>query len=198
MLPKITQKEKKVFKFIKNFIRENSFSPSVREIASFLGIAPKNAHKYLNNLEKKGYIRKAKNVSRGISITIKKVPIVTTVPAGQPDELNEISDEFYEIDPALFPNREIVMVRVYGDSMINAHIESGDIAVVAINSEIKNNDIVVASIYNELTLKRYIERNGLKILHPENDNYEDIILNNINSDEIKIIGKVIGIIRRLQ
>ncbi len=196
MLP-ITSKEKEILKFIKNFIKEKGFSPSIREIASFFNIAPKNAHKYINNLEKKGYIKKAKNISRGISISLPKIPLVSIVPAGVPDEINEISEEFYELDPELFPYQNTILVKVFGDSMINAHIENGDIAVVAVNSEIKNGDIVVASIFNELTLKRYIEKNGEKILHPENENYEDIVLNEINSEEVKIIGKVIGIIRKI-
>ncbi len=198
MLPYITEKEKEVLNFITSFIKENGFSPSVREIASFLNIAPKNAHKYLKNLEKKGIIKRSKNISRGISILTNKIPVVTTVPAGSPDELLEITEESYEIDPSLFSYNDIIMVKVFGDSMINAHIQSGDIAVVALNSEVKDGDIVVASIFNELTLKRFITKDGKIVLHPENENYEDIELNNINSEEIKIIGKVVGIIRKIQ
>jgi len=196
MLP-LTKKEKEVLKFIRDFINEKGFPPSIREVASFFNIAPKNAHKYINNLEKKGYIKKAKNISRGISISLPKVPLVSTVPAGVPDEINEISDESYQLDPDLFPYQNAILVKVFGDSMINAHIENGDIAVVAVNSEIKSGDIVVASVFNELTLKRYIEKSGKRILHPENENYEDIVLDEINSEEIKIIGKVVGIIRKM-
>ena len=197
MLP-LTEKEKKVYEFIKEFIQANGYSPSTREIASFFNIAPKNAHKHLKNLEEKGYIRRTKNISRGISLILKKIPLVTTAYAGNPSEINEIADEFYEIDASLFPYKDIFLVRVSGDSMINAHIEDGDIAVVARDVEILSGDIVVVSIFNELTLKRFIENKGKIILHPENENYKDIVLNGINRDEVKVIGKVVGIIRRIK
>ncbi len=196
MIPYITEKEKEVLNFIKNFIKEKGYSPTIREIALFFNIAPKNAHKYLKQLEKKGAIKRSKKISRGISL-INKIPLITTVPAGNPDQFIEPVEEYYEIDPDLFPYQNIIMVKVFGDSMINAHIESGDIAIVALNTEVKDGDIVVASIFNELTLKRLILKNGKVILHPENENYKDIELTNINSDEIKIIGKVVGIIRKI-
>ena len=203
MLPNLTKKEQQVLKFIKNFINTHKIPPTNREIAEYFGIAPKNAFKYLTILEKKGYIKKNKKISRGITITDsnltseKQIPLVSYVAAGSPIELDEYSSEYYTIDSKMFPYENIFMFKVIGDSMINAHIDDGDIAVVAPNTHIKSGDIVVASIYNEITLKRFIKKNNFNILHPENEKYNDIILNNINQDEVKIIGKVVGIIRKI-
>lgn len=197
MLPILTKREKEVLQFIKNFIKQNGFSPSTREVAHYFGIAPKNAHKHIKNLELKGYLNKTKNISRGISLNIRKVPLISTVPAGAPDLFHETAEEYYEVDSSLFPYQNIILVRVFGDSMINAHIESGDIAIVAVDVEINSGDIVVASIFNELTLKRYLKQGNKIVLHPENENYQDIILSDLNQNEIKIVGKVVGVMRKL-
>ena len=205
MLPKLTNREEQVYKFIKQFIKEKGIPPTNREIADYFNIAPKNAFKYLTILEKKGYIKRAKKISRGISICensdvpekFKKVPFISYVAAGEPIDIDVAGDSFYVVDDKLFPHSNIFMFKVIGDSMIDAHIEEGDIAVVSPDEQIRDNDIVVVSIYNEITLKRFVKRDGTAVLHPENKNYKDIILNHINPEELRIIGKVVGIIRKM-
>lgn len=204
MLPNLTLKEKEVYLFIKDFLHNRGLPPTIREIAEHFRIAPKNAFKYVTILEKKGYLKKEKKISRGISLSIeepasniKKAPLISYVAAGSPIDINEVAEDYYIVDTKIFPFSNIFMFKVIGDSMINALIEDGDIAVVSTDSNVEHNDIVVASIYNEITLKRFIKKDNLIILHPENDKYEDIILNNINPDEVKIIGKVVGIIRKI-
>ncbi len=202
MLPKnLTEKQKKILEFIVNFVKEHKISPTTREIAAHFNIAPKNVLKYLKILEEKGYIKRKKKVSRGIILPEKIVPVTAVVRAGYPSEFfDQDENEFILIDPSLFPYQNLFIVKVMGDSMINAHIEEGDIAVCIPcgESDLTSGDIVVVSIYNELTLKRFLKKGEKVILHPENDNYEDIVLNELNSEEIKIFGKVVGIIRRLK
>ncbi len=206
MLPKLTKREKEVYLFISDFINLRGIPPTNREIAEHFNIASKNAFKYLSILEDKGYIKREKKISRGIFLTekaekkdvrAKEVPIVSYVAAGSPIDIAENAEDYYILDKKIFPHSNIFMFRVIGDSMIDAHIETGDIAVVSVGSEVMSNDIVVASLYNEITLKRLIKKDNLVILHPENKNYKDIIINELNSDEVKIIGKVVGIIRKV-
>ena len=203
MLPKLTKREKEVFEFIKDFINSHKLPPTNREIAEHFGIAPKNAFKYLSILERKGYIKKNKKISRGITVidneiaSGKKVPFISYVAAGSPIDIDEAVSEYYTVDSKIFPYDNIFMFKVIGDSMIDAHIDDGDIAVVSPDIPFGSGDIIVASIYNEITLKRFIKKDELNILHPENEKYDDIILNNVNQDEIKLIGKVVGIIRKM-
>jgi repressor LexA len=206
MLPNITPREKEVYKFIKNFIRERGIPPTNREIGEHFKIAPKNAFKYITILEKKGYIKRERKISRGLSVTdsdassnvnFKKVPFVSYVAAGSPIDINELAEDYYVIDNKIFPQSDIFVFRVIGDSMINAHIEEGDLAIVSTNSPVTDNDIVVASIYNEITLKRLICRDNVSILHAENEKYPDIVIDHLNPNEFKIVGKVVGIIRKI-
>lgn len=198
----LTEKQKEILKFIYFFQRSNSYSPTVQEIATYFKINIKTAYEHISRLEKKGFITKDKNISRSIQLTkealyivrLKKIPIIGSVAAGSPifSEIDIKGD--LAIDIEKFPKGEYFSLKVVGFSMKDAGILEGDYVIVKIGSEFKNNDIIVAMIDGEVTIKRIIidkEYNQI-ILHPENESMEDII---VNPDELRIIGKVVGIQR---
>lgn len=198
----ITQKQKEILKFIYSFLKTHHYSPTINEIALYFKINIKTAYEHINRLEKKELIVKKKNKSRSIQLTnnalyivrLKKIPIIGSVAAGSPifSEI-DITGEL-AIDIEKFPKGEYFSLKVVGYSMKDAGILEGDYVIVKIGEEFNNNDIIVAMIEGEVTIKRIIiDKNYNQIiLHPENENMDDII---VNPDELRIIGKVVGIQR---
>lgn len=202
---KITKKQEEVLVFIKKYIVENGFPPSVREICSGLGLSsPATVHTHLQQLEIKGAIKKTASKFRTIEIMgvnefapkdeeIVKVPLLGKVTAGSPIEAIENPDEFFSLPASLIPNKETIFtLKVSGESMINAGILDGDIVIVQKQKVARNGDIVVAmNENNEVTLKTFYKEKDYIRLQPENDYMEPIIL-----QDVTIIGKAIGLYRK--
>ncbi|MDY5730496.1 MAG: transcriptional repressor LexA [Eubacteriales bacterium] len=188
----------KIYDFIVSYINTYNYPPSIREICQGVGLkSPSTVHLHLNNLQEKGLIKKDDFAKRTISIVkenlnpFKNVPVVGVVTAGIPilAEVNIIDN--ISMPENLLGNGETFILKVKGDSMINAGIHNGDHIVVATNENVNNGDIVVAMIENEATVKRYYRtKNGIE-LRPENEQYQVIYGKNID-----IIGKVISLFRR--
>jgi len=200
-MQEITARQQKVLDFINDYLARYGFPPTLREIGGHLGVSGTlGVMKHLDALERKGFIRKTAGSSRGITIRnyggATSVPIVGTVRAGALQPAIEEIEGYFTIDHSRLPAEDAFFLRVKGDSMINAAILDGDLALVRPQSIAQNRDIVVAMIDGEATLKRFYRGRGHIRLQPENPNMEPIIIRS-GEGEVTIIGKVVGIYRPL-
>jgi len=202
----LTERQKEVFEFLKDFLREKGFPPTLREIASHFGLrGPKAPQKTLNILERKGYIRKVPGGSRAIEILsypqfsltqILPIPIIGRVKAGEPILAIENIEGYINLDRSLVSSEDVFLLRVQGDSMIDAHIQDGDFALVKPQPNAENGEIVVALIEDEATIKRIFKKRDLIRLEPANPKMEAIVVKK-GEKKVTIVGKVVGIFRKL-
>ena len=186
----------KVMDYIRKFSEENGYTPSVREIGKECGIkSTATVHSYIEKLQTKGYLSKADNKKR--SVTIGKgsgvtIPLIGTVTAGQPIFAYENYEDYYTFPVGEFKGEDLFMLRVQGTSMIDAGIMDGDKIIVRRQQNAENGEIVVALVEDSATVKRFFRRNGQIVLHPENEALSDMIF---SSEEVSILGKVVGLMR---
>ena len=201
---RISNKQKEILEYVKAQIINKGYPPAVREICEAVKLkSTSSVHSHLETLEKNGYIRRDPSKPRAIEIIddefnmtrreLVNVPIVGTITAGQPILAVENIDSYFPIPSEYMPNEETFMLKVKGNSMINAGIFNGDKILVQKQSHAKNGDFVVALIGDEVTVKTFYKENGYYRLQPENDTMEPIIV-----PELNILGKVIGLFRMLQ
>jgi len=195
----LAKKEKEIFEYIKLQIDEAGYPPSVREICNAVGLSsPSTVHRYLNSLEEKGYIIKADSKKRAIKLTkqeegidVLSVPVVGSVAAGQPILAEENIEEYFPLPVDFAKNADMFMLKVRGESMINAGILDGDYVIVEQRQTAKNGEIVVALLDDSATVKTFYKEKDYIRLKPENDALEPII-----TKDAKIIGKVSGVFRK--
>ncbi|MCI6868611.1 MAG: transcriptional repressor LexA [Lachnospiraceae bacterium] len=198
---KITAKQEEILNYIKNEILERGFPPAVREICQAVGLkSTSSVHSHLESLEKNGYIRRDPTKPRAIEILddsfqmvrreMVNVPVVGTVAAGQPILAEQNIDSYYPIPAEFMPNEQTFILKVKGDSMVNAGILNGDSVVVKQQSTAHNGEIVVALVDDSATVKTFYKEDGHYRLQPENDTMDPIIV-----DECQILGKVFGVFR---
>jgi repressor LexA len=197
----ITPRQQMVLDFITDYLDRYGFPPTLREIGAHLEVSGTlGVMKHLDALERKGYLRKTAGSSRGIMLSghggAVSVPIVGTVRAGALQSAVEEIEGYFAIDRSRVPAEDAFFLRVKGDSMINAAILDGDLALVRPQPTAENRDIVVAMVEGEATLKRFYKERGRIRLQPENPNMEPIIIRSGERD-VTIIGKVVGIYRPL-
>ena len=197
-----TKKQQAVLEFIKAHLIEKGFPPTVREIAAHFGFAsPLSAQLHITALIKKGFLKKTPFKQRSIEIIgLKpaedtKIPLLGTVRAGAPVLAEENIEYYINIDKGLFRTEDGFALKIKGDSMIEAGIFEGDIALVTPTNEAHNRDIVVALIEDEATIKRFFLKRNTVTLMPENKNMEPM---KFSSKDVMIIGKVIGIMRTIK
>ncbi len=193
--------EKRVFDYIKEQIREKGYPPSVREICAALGFkSTSSAHQYILRLAEKGYIDKSDLKTRAIRIkgdepTI-SIPIVGKVAAGEPILAQENIEDYFSIGESFFSKSDLqndtFVLRVQGESMINAGINDGDYIIVSKQSTARNGQIVVAMIDGNATVKTFYKEVDHVRLQPENDTMDPIIVKNV-----QIVGKVVGLVRKI-
>lgn len=197
----LTIRQQQVLTIITDYINRHGTPPSLREIAGELGVnGTLGIMKHLKALEKKGCLIRREGSSRGIVLPspgsqATSLPIVGVVRAGLPQPPLEDIEGFFSIDQSQAKEDGTFFLRVKGDSMIDAHIQEGDLALVRPQSTAENGDIVVAMINGEATLKRFYREKRLIRLQPENPTMEPIILRD-GKDEVSILGKVTGLYRR--
>lgn len=187
-----------VYEYVKDYLENNSFPPSVREICASVGIkSTATAYSYLEKLSERGLIVKTPDKKRAFSLTNKPpiagvAPLVGTVTAGTPILAVENFENYVPLPPE-FNNEEkdIFLLRVSGDSMIEAGIYDGDKIFVKKQNTADNGDIVVALFEDTSTVKRFFKKGNKIILHPENAALSDIIL-----DDVTILGIVLGLYRK--
>lgn len=197
-----TARQQAVLEFIKAHLIEKGFPPTVREIAAHFGFAsPLSAQLHITALIKKGFLKKTPFKQRSLEIVgfkpaeDTKVPLLGTVRAGNPILAEENIEYYINIDKNLFRNEDGFALKVVGDSMIDAGILEGDIALIAPGNEARNRDIVIALIEDEATIKRFFLKRNTVTLVPENKSMEPM---KFSSKDVTIIGKVIGIMRTIQ
>ena len=190
------EKYNTVYEFIKKYITENGYSPSVREICANCGIkSTATAYQYINKLNEQGLIKKAGNKKRAVSLKKSggqsvSVPLVGTVAAGQPIFADENYEGYYSLPTEFFGSDDMFMLTVKGDSMIKIGMFDGDKIIVKKQNTADNGDIVVALVDDSATVKRFYRRDGKFILHPENDSMSDFVF-----DDVSVLGKVVGLMR---
>jgi repressor LexA len=199
----LTARQKELFDFLKEFFREKGFPPTLREMASHFGLkGPRGPQKTLNILQRKGYIRKIPGESRAIEIlgfsssNIISIPIVGRVRAGEPILAIENIEGYFNLDRSFASSKDVFLLRVQGDSMIDAHIQDGDFALVKPQSNAENGEIVVALIEDEATIKRIFTERDLIRLEPANPHMEPIVIKK-GEKKVSLVGKVVGIFRKL-
>ena len=192
-----------IYAFIVSYVKREGYPPSVREICQGVGIkSTSTVHAHLRRLQDEGKIeyipgkRRAimiKDIARESDTTLpKEIPLVGTVTAGVPILAEENIDHYMPFPAEYFNSAEYFMLKVRGDSMINAHIMDGDYVIVRRDNMANMNQIIVAMIGNEATVKRLTYRKGHALLQPENPAYEPIPF---EDDDCRILGVVDGIFR---
>ena len=198
---KISQKQKEILEYIKQEIQKKGYPPAVREICEAVHLkSTSSVHSHLETLEKNGYIRRDPTKPRAIEIMddtfnltrreVVNVPMVGRVAAGEPILATENVENYFPIPAEFMPNEKTFMLKVKGESMINAGIFDGDNILVKQQSTASNGDMVVALVEDSATVKTFYKEEGHYRLQPENDTMEPIIV-----DDCKILGKVYGVFR---
>ena len=193
--------EKRVFDYLKEQIREKGYPPSIREICAALNFkSTSSVHQYIARLAEKGYIDKGDLKTRAIKIvgdepTI-SIPIVGKVAAGEPILAQENIEDYFSIGESFFSQsdlkNETFVLKVQGESMINAGINNGDYIIVSKENTARNGQIVVAMIDGNATVKTFYKEKDHVRLQPENDTMEPIIVK-----DVQIVGKVVGLFRKI-
>ena len=200
---KISDKQREILEYIKNEILNKGYPPAVREICEAVHLkSTSSVHSHLETLEKNGYIRRDPTKPRAIEILdddfnltrreIVNVPMLGQVAAGEPILATENIENYFPIPAEFMPNKDTFMLRVKGESMINAGILNGDSVLVKQQPNAENGDIVVALVDDSATVKTFYKENGHFRLQPENDTMDPIIV-----DDCTVLGKVFGVFRFL-
>ena len=198
---KISKKQLEILEYIKSQILERGFPPAVREICEAVNLkSTSSVHSHLETLEKNGYIRRDPTKPRAIEILddifnltrreMVNVPIVGQVAAGEPILAQQNIENYFPIPVDFMPNNPTFLLKVKGESMINAGILNGDMVLVEETRTASNGDMVVAMIEDGATVKTFYKEEGVFRLQPENDFMDPIIV-----EEVTILGKVIGVFR---
>ncbi len=198
---KISKKQLEILEYIKSQILERGFPPAVREICEAVNLkSTSSVHSHLETLEKNGYIRRDPTKPRAIEILddnfnltrreMVNVPILGQVAAGEPILAQQNIENYFPIPVDFMPNNPTFLLKVKGESMINAGILNGDMVLVEETRTASNGDMVVAMIEDGATVKTFYKEEGVFRLQPENDFMDPIIV-----EEVTILGKVIGVFR---
>lgn len=197
-------RQRQILAYIKDTLRAKGYPPSVREIGEAVGLSSSSTvHTHLEKLEEFGLIRRDPTKPRAIEIldeapwrqkSLTPVPLVGRVTAGSPILAVENIEETYPLPTELVGDDSLFMLTIQGESMINAGIFNGDLVIVREQSTARNGDIVVALLIDseEATVKRFYKEKDVIRLQPENDTMEPIY-----ARDVSILGKVVGIFRRL-
>jgi repressor LexA len=208
-------RKQRIIDYIAATLRARGYPPSVREIAQAVGLASTSAvHHHLESLEREGYLERGATRSRALRLTPSAalragltselmpgvgpqdshlLPIVGEIAAGGPIEAYQDASESLSVPELLAPSGDAYVLKVRGDSMIEAHIQDGDFVVIRPQQTARNGDIVVAQVEeNAVTLKRFFKEQGRVRLQPANEAYPPQFY-----PDVRIQGKLIGVIRRL-
>ena len=198
----ITDRQKEVLEFISGFTEENGFPPTVREISEHFEISIRAVQDHIIALQKKGYLSQSQKRSRSIRVLsdvrekeqapfVGKVPLLGTVAAGKPLLCEENLDGYVNLtEPFVRPGKNYFALRVRGQSMINAGILEGDLAVIEQSEIAADGQIIVAVIDDAITLKRYYQETDRIRLQPENPDFQAIYCK-----DVRIVGILSNIVR---
>jgi repressor LexA len=208
----LTGRQQEIWDFLVEYVDGHGYPPTVREIGEKVGLAsPSTVHAHLANLERAGLLKRDPTKPRALELVgrragsdgdgsradVHKLPLVGEIAAGGPLLAEENIEEYLAVPEPLSRGGAEFLLRVKGDSMINAGILDGDIIVVRKQQDARDGEIVVAlagddESADEATVKRFFSENGRVRLQPENDALEPIY-----AKHVQILGKVIGVFRQL-
>jgi repressor LexA len=205
----LTGRQQEIWEFLVEYVERHGYPPTVREIGNAVGLAsPSTVHAHLANLERAGVLRRDPTKPRALELLgarrrepgtrdVHKLPLVGEIAAGGPLLAEQNIEDYLAVPEPLSRGGEEFLLRVKGDSMVNAGILDGDIVVVRRQPDARNGDIVVAlagddESADEATVKRFFVEGDRVRLQPENDALEPIF-----ADHVQILGKVIGVFRSL-
>jgi repressor LexA len=206
----LTGRQQEIWKFLTDYVDEHGYPPTVREIGEAVGLAsPSTVHAHLANLERAGLIKRDPTKPRALELRrdpkpetaraedVHRLPLLGEIAAGGPLLAEQNVEEYVSVPEPLARGGEEFLLRVKGDSMINAGILEGDLVVVRRQQDARNGDIVVAlagadETADEATVKRFFRESGRIRLQPENDALEPIY-----TDYVEVLGKVTGVFRSL-
>lgn len=199
----LTERQRQVLQYIKQEIHDKGYPPSVREIGEAIGLSSSSTvHGHLARLEEKGYIRRDPTKPRAIEVRgetpgeVRKrlinVPLVGRVTAGQPILAEQNIEDHFPLPADFVQDEDVFFLIVQGESMIEAGILDGDYVLVRRQQTARNGDIVVALLDDEATVKRFFREQGHVRLQPENRFMDPILVK-----DVQVLGKVIGLVRRM-
>ena len=205
----LTRRQRQILEMIDQHVRDHGYPPSVREIGAVLGLtSPSTVHTHLNALQRRGYLRRDPSKPRAIEVLfdptsgaaverrpVRHVPLVGDVAAGTNVLAQENVEEVVPVPADFAGEGDLFMLRVRGDSMIDAGIFDGDYVVARAQTTAEKGDIVVAGIPGEeATVKSYGQRGGKIVLTPANARLSPM---EFDPDDVRIFGKVVTLLRRL-
>jgi repressor LexA len=205
----LTARQRQVLEFVDSEVRSRGYPPSVREIGEAVGLSsPSTVHAHLAALQDKGYLKRDPTKPRALEISlepmtgaaierrpVRHVPLLGDVAAGTGVLAAEHVEELLPLPADLTGEGELFMLRVRGDSMIDAGIFDGDYVVARSQPSADNGDIVVAGIPGEeATVKTFLRKRNKIVLRPANERFEDLVF---DPDDVQIYGKVVTLLRRL-
>jgi repressor LexA len=198
----LTKRQQEIFDFIKRYSAKHGYPPTVRDIGKAIGLTSSSTvHAHLANLEKIGLLRRDPTKPRAMEILVDKakkavapagLPLVGRVAAGQPILADENIEEYVEVPQIAGGDEGEYVLRVQGDSMKNAGILEGDYVVVHTTETAQNGEIVVALMGEEATVKRFFKEKDHVRLQPENEALEPI-----RTRDVQVLGRVVGVFRRV-
>lgn len=204
MTDDLTPRQRSILEFIIRFQQEHLMAPTVREIGARMGLnSPAGIHRILTVLRDKGYLLAEPGKKRAWRFTRdvagRGIPVLGAIAAGDPLEALENLEEVLEVSPALFGGGNCFGLRVRGDSMIDAHILDGDVAVIRPQARVENGEIaavMVADLLTEATLKIVRRTRSTLTLKPANRAYSPLVFKGPQRKQVSIVGKYVGILRR--
>ena len=198
----LTKRQQEIFEFIKTYSAGHGYPPTVRDIGKAIGLTSSSTvHAHLSNLEKLGLLRRDPTRPRAIEVLVDKakaavttpgLPLVGQVAAGTPVLAEENIEEYVQVPEIAGGEAGEYVLRVNGDSMVNAGILEGDYVIVQRRDSASDGEIVVALVGEEATVKRFFKESDHIRLQPENDALEPI-----RSKDVSILGRVVGLVRRV-
>jgi repressor LexA len=199
----LTGRRRQIFDFVVSATKERGYPPTMREIATELGYkSPSTVLHHLRKLEQMGYIEREHERNRALrpaqehlpaAERMRQIPLVGRVAAGAPITATENLEGYLTLPAELFNGPELFMLKIQGDSMINAGILDGDLVIVNQQETANDGDIVVARLWDEATVKRFFRMDGYVELRPENPSMEPI-----RTQEVAILGRVVGVVRTIR
>ena len=198
----LTKRQREIFDFVKSYGDQHGYPPTVRDIGKAIGLTSSSTvHAHLANLEKLGVLRRDPTKPRAIEVLVDKakaavapsgLPLVGQVAAGQPVLAEENIEEYVPVPPIAGGEEGEFVLRVKGDSMVGAGIFEGDYVVVRPQKTATDGEIVVALVEDEATVKRFFKERDHVRLQPENDTLDPIL-----SRDVQLLGRVVGVCRRV-
>ena len=201
--PRLTPRQRKVLRVIQESVEQRGYPPSIREIGDAVGLTSTSSVSHqLKMLQRKGYLHRDANRPRAVGMLAAEnaeqaaepvyVPLVGRIAAGGPILAEQTFEDVFPLPKEIVGDGSLFLLKVVGDSMIDAAITDGDFVAVRQQSDADNGDVVAAMIDGEATVKTLRRRDGHVWLMPHNDAYEPIL-----GDEAEVLGKVVAVLRRL-